>query len=103
MVTAVAASEKPALSRLLRNYPNPFNPVTRIQFVLDRNTQVSLRVFDVQGRVARTILDSYLTAGLRVVSWDGHDDRGRPLPSGTYFLRLQGGGSYLTRTVNLVK
>jgi hypothetical protein len=103
VVTAVAASEKPALSRLLRNYPNPFNPVTRIQFVLDRNAQVSLRVFDVQGRVARTLLDSYLTAGPRVVSWDGRDDRGRPLPSGTYFLRLQGGASYLTRTVNLVK
>jgi hypothetical protein len=103
VVTAVAASETPALGRLLRNYPNPFNPVTRIQFVLDRNTQVSLRVFDVQGRVARTLLDSYLTAGPRVVSWDGRDDHGRPLPSGTYFLRLQGGGAYLTRTVNLVK
>jgi len=102
VVTAVDVS-KPTLGRLLRNYPNPFNPVTRIQFVLDRNTQVSLRVFDVQGRVVRTLLDSYLTAGPRVVSWDGRNDLGRPLPSGTYFLRLQGGGSYLTRTVNLVK
>jgi hypothetical protein len=103
VVTAVDVSEKPALGRLLRNYPNPFNPVTRIQFVLDRNTQVSLRAFDVQGRVVRTLLNSYLTAGPRVVNWDGRDDRGRPLPSGTYFLRLQGGGTYLTRTVNLVK
>ena len=103
VVTAVDVSEKPALGRLLRNYPNPFNPVTRIQFALDRNAQVSLRVFDVQGRVVRTLLDSYLTAGPRVVNWDGRNDRGRPLPSGTYFLRLQGGGSYLTRTVNLVK
>ncbi len=102
-VTAVAVSERPTLSRLLRNYPNPFNPVTKISFVLDRNAQVSLRVFDVQGRVARTLLSSYLTAGPRVIGWDGRDDRGRPLASGTYFLRLEGGGTYLTRTVNLIK
>jgi len=103
VVTAVSVSERPALTRLLRNYPNPFNPATRIQFTLDRDAQVSLRVFDVQGRAVRTLLNSYLAAGNRVVSWDGRDDRGRALPSGTYFLRLQGGGSYLSRTVNLVK
>lgn len=103
VVTAVPVSEKPALSRLLRNYPNPFNPQTQIQFVLERNAQVSLRVFDVQGRAVRTLLDSYLAAGLRVINWDGLDDRGAALPSGTYFLRLGGGGTYLSRTINLVK
>ena len=103
VITAVPVSERPALARLLRNYPNPFNPVTRIHFVLDRNLQVSLRVFDVQGRAVRTLLDSYLSSGPRVVGWDGRDDRGRQLPSGTYFLRLAGGGTYLSRTVNLVK
>jgi len=86
-----------------QNYPNPFNPVTRIQFVLDRDTRVSLRVFDVQGRAVRTLVDSYLSAGQRVVGWDGRDDSGRSLASGTYFLRLAGGGSYLSRTVNLIK
>ena len=103
VVTAVPVSERPALGRLLRNYPNPFNPVTKISFVLDRDAQVSLRVFDVQGRVARTLLNSYLSAGTRVVGWDGRDDQGRQLASGTYFLRLEGGGTYRTRTVNLVK
>jgi hypothetical protein len=103
VITAVPVSEKPALARLLRNYPNPFNPITRVQFTLDRSAQVSLRVFDVQGRVVRTLLDSYLSSGPRVIAWDGRDDRGRQLPSGTYFLRLVGGGSYLSRTVNLVK
>jgi len=103
VVTGVPAPEKPALARLLRNYPNPFNPVTTIQFVLDRDSQVSLRVFDVQGRAVRTLLNGYLAAGKRVVGWDGKDGGGRPLASGTYFLRLQGGGAYLNRTVNLVK
>jgi hypothetical protein len=103
VVTGVGISEAPAVARLLRNYPNPFNPVTRIRFTLDRSAQVSLRVFDVQGRAVRTLFDSYLSAGPRVVDWDGRDDRGLSLASGTYFLRLQGGGTYLTRTVNLVK
>ena len=103
VVTSVASPEKPTLSRLLRNYPNPFNPVTKIQFVLDRDAQVSLRVFDVQGRAVRTLINSYLAAGSKVVGWDGTDDVGHPLASGTYFLRLQGGGNYLNRTINLVK
>ncbi|TMQ59981.1 MAG: T9SS type A sorting domain-containing protein [Candidatus Eisenbacteria bacterium] len=103
VITAVSAAETPGLSRLLRNYPNPFNPSTKVQFVLDRNAQVSLRVFDVQGRAVRSLVNSYLTAGTRLVSWDGRDDNGRQLSSGTYFLRLEGGGTYLTRTVSLVK
>lgn len=103
VVTSVGDTEKPALARLLRNYPNPFNPVTKIQFVLDRDARVTLRVFDVQGRAVRTLVDSYLTSGPRVVGWDGKDDVGRTMASGSYFLRLQGGGIYLTRTINLVK
>ncbi len=103
VVTSVSETERPSLARLLRNYPNPFNPATKIQFVLDRDALVSLRVFDVQGRAVRTLIDSYLSAGQRVVGWDGRDDGGRSLASGTYFLRLEGGGTYLTRTVNLVK
>lgn len=103
VVTGVGETVKPALAGLLRNYPNPFNPVTRIQFVLDRDAQVSLRVFDVQGRAVRTLINSYVAAGSRVVGWDGTDDAGHPLASGTYFLRLQGGGNYLSRTINLVK
>jgi len=102
VVTGVS-TEKPSLARLLKNYPNPFNPVTRIQFVLDRDARVSLRVFDVHGRAVRTLVDSYLASGQRVVGWDGRDDGGRLLASGTYFVRLEGGGAYLSRTVNLIK
>ncbi len=103
VVTAVPVSEAPSLSRLLRNYPNPFNPQTRIQFALERDAHVTLRVFDVHGRAVRQLVDSYLSAGPRTVDWDGKDQRGLTLPSGAYFLRLEGGGKYVTRTVNLVK
>lgn len=103
VVTGVEEAPAPVLSKLLKNYPNPFNPLTRISFRMDRDAQVSLRVFDVHGRLVRTLVDDYLAAGPRVVEWDGTDDRGLPASSGTYYLRLQGGGTYASRTINLLK
>jgi len=103
IVTSVEATPAPWASALLKNYPNPFNPVTKVQFRLSQDAQMSLRVYDVHGRLVRTLINSYLAAGLRTVAWDGKDDGGRAVASGTYFLRLQGGGTYLSRTVDLVK
>jgi len=103
VVTGVEDAPAPGLTHLLTNYPNPFNPATRIAFTLDRGAQISLKVYDVNGRLVRTLLDSYVSAGRRVVSWDGLGQRGEKVASGTYFLRLEGGGLLRTRTVNLVR
>jgi hypothetical protein len=102
-VTGVEAGAAPPLARLLRNYPNPFNPATKIVFRIDRDAQASLRVFDVRGRLVRTLVDSYLAAGQRTVEWDGRDDSGHSVASGTYYMRLEGGGSYASKTINLLK
>jgi hypothetical protein len=102
-VTAAPVTGTSPITRLLRNYPNPFNPRTTIEFALDRDAQTSIRVFDVQGRMVRTLVDSYLSAGRRSVSWDGLDDGGAPVASGVYFLRLEAGGDFSTRSVNLLK
>ena len=93
----------PTLARLLKNYPNPFNPRTKIRFTLKRDAQALLRVYDVRGRLIRTLVDSYVAAGSRTVEWDGTDDRGISMASGTYFLRLDAGGDYESRTVTLLK
>lgn len=102
-VTAVETSVPPALDRLMRNYPNPFNPRTKIRFTLKRDAQALLRVYDVRGRLIRTLVDSFVAAGTRTVEWDGKDDRGGPLASGTYYLRLDAGGDYESRSVTLLK
>jgi hypothetical protein len=102
-VTGVEASPRETVTRLLRNYPNPFNPSTHVEFTLGRDAAATLRVYDVTGRLVRTLLDSYVAAGRHTVSWDGRDDRGITAASGVYFMRLQAAGQYLTRTVNLVK
>jgi hypothetical protein len=101
--TSVAEAPRPAASRLLDAYPNPFNPQAVIRFDLRRDGAVTLRAYDVQGRLVRTLVDTYLASGPREVRWDGRDDAGRGLPSGTYFLRLQFPGGFQSRTVTLVK
>ncbi len=102
-VTAAPLAPPVFASRLLKTFPNPFNPEATIRFELARDTQVTLRAYDAQGRVVRTILSGYLAAGPRQVRWDGRDDSGRSLPSGTYFLRLQAGLDSRSSTVTLLK
>lgn len=102
-VTAVDGAPPVASSRLLRNYPNPFNPRTTVHFTLSRDGQVLLRAFDARGRLVRTLVDSFVAAGSRSVEWDGRDDRGGAVASGTYFLRLEAGGDFMTRPVTLLK
>ncbi|MBK7771140.1 MAG: nuclear transport factor 2 family protein [bacterium] len=76
---------------LRQNAPNPFNPTTEISFVVpDGGANVSLRVYDITGRLVRTLVEGNEPAGTRSVTWSGENDRGQPVPSGTYFYHLTG-------------
>ncbi|MFH1567624.1 MAG: fibronectin type III domain-containing protein, partial [Gemmatimonadota bacterium] len=91
-VTDVEAAQLlPTAFALGLAYPNPFNPSTHIDFALAAESPVRLVVFDVLGRVVRTLVqaDRGLPAGFHAVTWDGRDDGGRPAGSGIYFYRLQ--------------
>jgi hypothetical protein len=102
-VTAVETTGRPEVARLLKNYPNPFNPRTTVEFTLPRDASTTLRVYDTRGRLVRTLIDSYVAAGRHSIRWNGQDDGGRSVSSGVYFLRLQADGQFLSRTVNLLK
>jgi len=102
-VTAAPATPRPPASSLLRTYPNPFNPEATIRFDLHREGVVTLRAFDVHGRLVRTLIDGFVAAGPREVRWDGRDDAGRSLPSGSYFLRLSAGGESRAKIITLLK
>ena len=69
-------------------YPNPFNPSTTISFDLPKREAVKLTVFDITGRVVRTLLDKQLAAGTHHVTWDGKNEAGHPVASGVYLFRL---------------
>ncbi|MCK4305612.1 MAG: T9SS type A sorting domain-containing protein, partial [Candidatus Eisenbacteria sp.] len=76
----------------LDNYPNPFNPTTTVSFVLEENAKASIEVFNVRGQLVRTLLKGKLDAGLYRTVWNGRDEHGMQVRSGTYFYRLNIGG-----------
>lgn len=83
-----AGDTVPQFTGLRGNVPNPFNPMTEIRYRVAREMPVNLGVFDVKGRLVREIQVGMVPAGEHSLIWDGTDDRGRALPSGTYFARL---------------
>jgi hypothetical protein len=85
------------------NAPNPFNPATTIRFELSEASDVRLAVFDVDGRLVRTLVDSYKASGRHQARWDGRDARGAPLSSGIYYYRLTVAGEIASKRMALVK
>jgi hypothetical protein len=94
--------ERAAL-QLQQNQPNPFNPITTIQYSLSKDTEIQLAVYDLAGRHVRTLISEHVAQGDHVISWDGRDGRGREVPSGVYMYRLTGDGSTQVRKMVLSK
>ncbi len=94
----------PERSGLLQNAPNPFNPKTTIRYEVPAGgCDVTVEVYDVSGRLVRTLVDGFEPEGRREVVWDGTDDSGRELGSGVYFYRLVTPETDVTRKMLLVK
>jgi hypothetical protein len=91
------------VSALEPNYPNPFNPATTITFVLEREEFVTLGVYDLSGRLVRTLSRGVRGPGRHHEEWDGRDAGGEPAPSGTYLYRLITPRRTETRKMALVR
>jgi hypothetical protein len=99
-----APSEVPDHGRFFaRSYPNPFNPTVRIEFNLPHARHVSLKVYDVRGRQVRDLLDETRPAGPGWTVWDGTDESGARVASGTYFYSLKAGSEEVVRKIALIK
>jgi len=82
----------PALAfSLAQNRPNPFNPSTSIDFTLAAPGTAALEIYDVSGRLVRTLRAGKLPAGAHTLQWDGRNARGKAMPSGVYIYRLNAG------------
>jgi len=93
---------------LSQNYPNPFNPGTQVRLELPEAANVWIRVVDMLGREIRTIKRQTLPAGAYVLAWDGRDDQGMPVSSGSYILSMEAHGnsgahSTISRKILLLK
>jgi parallel beta-helix repeat protein len=92
---------------LFQNYPNPFNPSTTIAFDLPGNAgvkqSVRLAVYDMRGRLVRTLIDSALDPGNHKIHWNGRNDREQSVASGIYLYRLKTGDETFTRKMTVLK
>ena len=102
---AGGASMMPAQFALGQNFPNPFNPATHVQVSLPRQSTVSVRVYDTVGQLVRTLMQGEQEAGLYLLAWDGRNEAGIEVASGTYLYRLQApqAGLDQTRTMTLLR
>ena len=94
---------KPTMTELFQAYPNPFNSSTQIRIYIPRMANTKLEIFDIQGRLVKTLTDQILTAGEYSYKWNGVNHSGQSVSSGSYFYRLTSGEDTLTRRVMLLK
>jgi len=98
------AESLPALvTTLEQNVPNPFNPVTEIRYTVGREAYATLAIYDVQGRLLRTLVSGTQPADRYRAVWDGRDEHGRRMPSGIYLYKLTTEDLKQTRKLVLVR
>jgi Metallo-peptidase family M12B Reprolysin-like/FlgD Ig-like domain len=87
----------------IANYPNPFNPQTKIEFTLEKPGKASVRIYDVQGRLVRTLVDEDLAAGHHSRDWTGKDKNGSVVASGVYLALFEYPGGAARQRMVLLK
>jgi hypothetical protein len=90
------------IAHLFQNRPNPFAPETQIAFDLPKAGQVGLAIYSQDGRLVRQLLSEQRGAGRHTVTWDGRDDAGRKVASGTYFYQMRAPGVQESRRMILL-
>ena len=102
------ANQNVTKTKLLPNYPNPFNPETWIPYQLAESGDVSVKIYDIGGHLVRTLSVGFKPVGYyltqeRAVHWDGRNEAGEPVSSGVYFLKFVTGDFSATQRVVIVK
>ena len=104
---SVTAATEPVIPKnltLYQNTPNPFNPTTVIRYDVPAvGAQVTLMIFDVNGRLIRKLVDGNVTSGSKSVTWDGTDSHGNSVSSGIYFCHLTANNQTFTKKMVLLK
>ena len=102
-VTGLAEIERPPLLKLHAVTPTPSGSEATIRYALPEAMTVSLKLYDVNGRIVRTLEDAEQTAGVHSIHWNGADDADRELPGGVYFCRLQTGDEHRIGRIVLIQ
>ena len=89
--------------RIYNAYPNPFNPVTSLNYDLPNNSVVKITVHDMMGRVVKTLVNDSQTAGFKSVQWNATNDKNEPVSAGLYLYTIQAGKFRQTKKMVLLK
>jgi hypothetical protein len=96
-------NEIPSHNFLNQNHPNPFNPNTIITYGLLNESNVNLTIFNIFGQTVRTLLNEKQSAGYKNITWDGRNDKGIPVSSGTYIYTIKSGDFVKVKKMHLIK
>ncbi|MCF7918934.1 MAG: T9SS type A sorting domain-containing protein [Candidatus Cloacimonetes bacterium] len=89
---------------IITNYPNPFNPSTRIEFELARDAEVDLAIYNFKGQMVKRLMHGEMSSGKHFVDWDGLNGQdGQNAGSGIYLVRLEAGGQVACRKIMMIK
>ncbi|MEW5700671.1 MAG: T9SS type A sorting domain-containing protein [Candidatus Zixiibacteriota bacterium] len=103
MVTVVPKLPVPGEFELQQNYPNPVGGGTVIRYGLPADCHVELTIYNTLGQKVRSLVNEYQTAGLRIVEWNGEDDRANRIASGVYFYVIRAGGHTAVKKLVVVR
>jgi hypothetical protein len=85
------SNEVPQRFELSQNYPNPFNPTTNINFAIAKQSDVTIKIYDLLGREVRTLVNQKMMPGTYKVDWLSDNNEGKSVSSGVYFYRITAG------------
>ena len=102
-ITSAVGDQVTAARHLNANYPNPFNPSTKISFSLPVTEQAELSIYSLDGKLVKTLVSESLASGSHEVTWTGKDASGASVASGAYFYRLRTPSFSETRVMTLIK
>ncbi|MDZ7264163.1 MAG: PKD domain-containing protein [candidate division KSB1 bacterium] len=97
------SANPPANFVLSQNYPNPFNPETSISYQIPNDTHVSLAIYNMTGKLIRTLVSENKSAGAYTVCWNGLDNAGQKVASGIYVYRLEAAGCSVSKKMAMLK
>ena len=96
-------SNLPENFSLKQNYPNPFNPITSIRYDLPESELVNITIYDMMGRIVKTLVNDFHTPGFKSVQWNATNERNEPASAGLYLYTIQAGDFRQTKKMVLLK
>ena len=81
--------DMPMAFSLHQNYPNPFNPITLLRYDLPNDGLVNITIYDMMGRIVKTLVNGSQTAGFKTIQWNATNNKNEPVPAGLYLYTIQ--------------